>query len=131
MSARTAGGLSLLQGAAFGLPSIPVAMYLHENGRLPWFFGLFEMNGGPWSATYSDDTFIALLLGFLALNMVLALSGWLLWRGHRAGAILNLALLPVEAVFWIGFALPAPWLFGVARLVLIGTAWRTPELKHW
>jgi hypothetical protein len=34
---------------------------------------------------------------------------------RNAGAVLNLGLLPVEAVFWIGFALPVPWLFGIAR----------------
>jgi hypothetical protein len=35
------------------------------------------------------------------------------------------ALLPVEAVFWVGFALPIPWLLGVARVVLMALAWRS------
>lgn len=41
--------------------------------------------------------------------------------------MLNLALLPAEAVFWLGFALPVPWLFGVARVALVALAW--PELE--
>jgi hypothetical protein len=48
-----------------------------------------------------------------------------LWGGSRSGAILSLALLPVEGVFWVGFALPIPWLVGVARVVLIVIAWRS------
>jgi hypothetical protein len=38
--------------------------------------------------------------------------------------VIAVALLPVEAVFWVGFALPIPWLLGVARVVLIVLAWR-------
>jgi hypothetical protein len=34
-------------------------------------------------------------------------------------------LLPVEAVFWYGFALPFPWLIGVLRAVLVALAWKS------
>jgi hypothetical protein len=40
-------------------------------------------------------------------------------------AFLNLVLLPIEAMFWLGFALPIPWLFGIARTTLIPLAWRS------
>ena len=49
-----------------------------------------------------------------------------MWEMRKAGAVLNLGLLPVEAVFWIGFALPVPSLFGIARVALVSLAW--PEL---
>ena len=39
--------------------------------------------------------------------------------------MIAVALLPVEAVFWIGFALPIPSLLGIARVVLIALAWRS------
>ena len=32
-------------------------------------------------------------------------------------------LLPVEALFWYGFALPFPWLIGLLRAALIASAW--------
>jgi hypothetical protein len=60
-----------------------------------------------------------------AVNLVAALAAWLLWGGSKAGALIAVALLPVEAVFWVGFALPIPWLLGVARVVLIALAWRS------
>lgn len=44
--------------------------------------------------------------------------------GRKVGALVNLALLPVEAIFWFGFALPFPWLVGAARAALIAVAWR-------
>ena len=109
--------------AMFGIPAVPVSIYLAENGRLPTLWGLFEMYGGPWSSSVSEDRLTALLLLFLGLTLAAAGSGWLLWAKRKTGAVLNLALLPVEAVFWIGFALPIPWLLGIARVVLVSLAW--------
>lgn len=121
---RTAAITTWAYAAAFGIPTIPVSVFLVEHGRLPELWGLFEMYGGPWSARLSDSTLASLLLGFLALTLVAAWSGWLLWRSRKIGAVLNLALLPVEAMFWIGFALPLPWLIGIARVAMVAGAWR-------
>ena len=110
--------------AGFGLPAIPIAIYhLQTGGRLPSFFGMFEMYGGRWSARYDPGVFAALLVAFLLVAIIVAFSGWLLWQGSRVGAVLNLALLPVEIVFWLGFDLPIPWAIGIARVVLTLLAW--------
>jgi hypothetical protein len=45
----------------------PVAVYLQRQGRLPTFFELFEVYGGPWSSRLEHWTFVWLLLGFLAV----------------------------------------------------------------
>lgn len=37
-----------------------------------------------------------------------SLDAWLVWAGLRSGAVFKLALLSIEAVVWIGFALPLP-----------------------
>lgn len=124
-SARVAAVLTWGYVAGFGLCVIPVSAYLQATGRLPSFFGLFAMYGGPWSSSTSDETFSQLLYAFFALQLVVAWSGRLLWRGERHGAILNLLTLPAEAVFWVGFALPLPWVSGIARIVLLAVAWRS------
>ena len=65
---------------------------------------------------------------FLGVTILAALSAWWLWLGRRSGRALNLALLPIEAIFWLGFALPFPWLCGIARAVLLvgrGRRWVT------
>src|SRR4029453_19171966 len=120
-SARAAAVVTWIYSAGFGIPAIPVAAYLLMKGRLPTFFDLFEMYGGPWFFRVEPRTFGALLGGaFFGVCTLNAWSGWLLWRGRKAGAILNLSLLPVEAIFWLGFALPFPWLCGAARLFFVG-----------
>ena len=37
--------------------------------------------------------------------------------------MLSLVLFPVEAIFWLGFALPIAWIFGIARAALLVLAW--------
>ena len=123
--ARPAAVVTWVYVAAFGVPAIPVAIYLAQRGALPSFYGLFDMYGGPWSARFADGTLLWLLMAFLAVTLVAAWSAWLVWKGSRAGAILNLALLPIEAAFWIGFALPLPWLLGAARAALLIAGWKS------
>ena len=122
--ARIAAILTWVYCAGFGLSAIPVAMVFLRRGRLPVFAGLFEAYGGPWSARLQQRTFIGLLMVFLVVTLVAAWAAWLVWNGSKAGAVLALVLLPVEAVFWVGFALPIPWLIGVARVVYIALAWK-------
>ncbi|WP_377642338.1 hypothetical protein [Oryzobacter terrae] len=122
--ARATALVTWAYAGMFGVPAVPVAVFLVREGRLPSLWGLFDLYGGPWSSSVADDRMVALLVGFAGVVAAAGLSGLLLWRGRRSGAVLNLALLPVEAVFWVGFALPVPWLLGVARVVLVARAWR-------
>ena len=123
--ARIDAVLTWVYAAMFGLPAIPIAVYhLQSGGLLPRFLDLFPMYGGPWSERFDPGTFAALLIAFLLVLMAASFAAWLVWRGSRAGAVLSLALLPVEVVFWLGFALPVPWAIGVARVVLLLVAWR-------
>jgi hypothetical protein len=46
-----------------------------------------------------------------------------LWGGHRLGAQLTLALLPVEVAAWIAFALPILPLLAVGRVILLVIGW--------
>ena len=123
--ARAAAITTWVYAAGFGVPAIPVAVYLVTRGRLPKFLGLFEMYGGPWSSRLKPGPFVALLAGFLVLTGVAGWSARWIWRGRKAGAVLNLTLLPLEAICWVGFALPIPWLAGLARVALLAAGWRS------
>ena len=123
--ARTAAITTWVYAAGFGVPAIPVAVYLVTQGRLPRFLGLFEMYGGPWSSRLKPGPFVALLAGFLVLTGVAGWSARWIWRGRKAGAVLNLTVLPLEAICWVGFALPIPWLAGLARVALLAAGWRS------
>lgn len=120
---KIAAIVTWVYAAGFGIPTIPVAIFLLRNGRLPVFAGLFESYGGPWSARLEPGMFAALLMAFLGVTGVAAWTAWMVWNGSKAGAVLTLIWLLVEAVFWVGFALPIPWLIGVVRLAFIARAW--------
>jgi len=111
--ARTAALVTWTYAAMFGVPAVPVAIFLADKGRLPSLWGLFDMYAGPWSTRFADDRVIALLLVYFGLVLAAVWSAWLLWETRKAGAVLNLGLLPVEAVFWVGFASPFPGCSGL------------------
>ena len=109
--------------AGFGLPAVPVSVYLLRRGSLPWFGDRFPMYGGPWSGRLRVDQFVGLLLSYFGL---MALASWAAGRvrhGSGRGAVVSAGLLPVEAMFWLGFALPIPWILGAARVTLLLAAW--------
>ena len=106
------------------MPAVPVSVYLLRRGSLPWFGDLFPMYGGPWSGRLRDGQFVGLLLGYLGLMAIVSLAAGQVRRGSRRGAVVSAGLLPVEAVFWLGFALPIPWVLGAARVALLAAAWR-------
>jgi hypothetical protein len=60
--------LTWLYAAGFGGSTVPVAVYLRRRGRLPTYFGLFEMYGGPWSSRFGQHAFAWLLMAFLAVT---------------------------------------------------------------
>ena len=80
-------------------------------------------SGRPSNALASELQ--SLLAGFLLVCAAECCAGWLLWGGHRAGAILALTLLSLGALYWWGFALPLPPLFALVRTLLIVRAWST------
>jgi hypothetical protein len=124
--ARIDALLTWVYAAMFGLPAIPIAIHhVNTGGLLPRFLDLFEVYGGPWSDGLGVGAFAALLIAWVLVLTASAFTAWLVWRGSRLGAILSLVLLPVEMIFWFGFALPVPWAFGIARVVLVALAWRS------
>ena len=134
-AARSAAVVTWVYAAGFGIPAVPVAIYVVRRGYLPWFVRLFPMYGvlvGPLSRSLRRDAGRVLRVDDRCL--VRSLAGM---ARSRTGAVVALALLPVEAVFWIGFALPFPWPIGIARAALLvsaaasaGIAARRRGLRH-
>jgi hypothetical protein len=112
-----------LVAAGFGIPAPFVASYLLRERMLPSFMGLFDMYGGGVFDRFSPEAFAVVLGLFAALCALEAHAGWLLWNGERLGALMTLALVPIEVMFWAGFAVPIPPLFAIARLGLLAAGW--------
>lgn len=64
-------------------------------------------------------TSVPLLILFLLVCIAECVAGWLMWGSRRRGAILALAILPLEVVFWIGFSLPFGPPLALVRTILI------------
>ncbi len=123
-SARAAAIVTWAYAAGFGGCALPAAVYLKSHGRLPSFFGLFDMFAGPWFERLPRERFLQLLLLFPVVTGAAAASGVGLWKGRQRGGAMNLAVLGVEAVFWAGFALPIPVAVGTARVALVALSWK-------
>ena len=104
----------------------PAGLVLLRHGRLPGFTGLIEAFGGPWSSRLQPVPFVVLLMAFLLLTVTVTWDAWKVWNGSKAGAVIARVVLPVEADFWVGFALPIPSLVGTARVALLALAWNSP-----
>ena len=120
---RGAAVLFWLIAAGFGVSAFPVAAHLLQQRELPMTMFGFRAYGGGWFERFSPETFAILLGVFVGICAVEAFAGWLLWNGSRTGGILTLALLPLEIVFWSGFAIPIPPVAAVIRLGLLAVGW--------
>ena len=112
-----------LIGLGFGLPTPFAAAQLLREGRLPTFIGAFPMYGGGWLERAPQEWFVVGLALFAAVCAVDAFAAVLLWDGQRLGALLLIATLPFEAIFWSGFALPIPPIFALVRSGLLAAGW--------
>lgn len=100
-----------------------VATYLLRERKLPFLPWGFVAYGGGFFERWSPEVFAALLGLFAALSALELFAGYLLWQGEPLGALITIALLPIEVVFWAGFAVPIPPLIALARIGLLAAGW--------
>jgi hypothetical protein len=120
---RTAAILLWTTAVGFGWFCIPAINNVRSGREIPRAFGFPAYGEGPFERHGIPST-VPLLTGFLIVCVAEAVAGWLVWGGHKSGAILALVLLPIGAVFWWGFALPIPPILALVRTALIVVAWR-------
>ncbi len=61
---------------------------------------------------------------FVVVSGLKLLAAYWLWHGRADGAILQLILLGLSAIFWFAFALPLGPLLGLVQVVLLALAWQ-------
>jgi hypothetical protein len=119
---RVAAILALLSGFGFGLPGLYAIWHMLQGRGIAYVMGYPTYGEGTFEH-FGIKTTIPLLVVFVLVCAAECVAGWMLWTGDQGGAVLALALLPIELTFWIGFSLPFGPLFAVARTILILIAW--------
>jgi hypothetical protein len=115
---KAAAVCSLVLGVGFGLPGAYGAWFYARHGEVWTFLGFPTYGDGPFERS-GLPTSTALIVGFVAVCAAEVVVGVLLWHDATSAPWLALALLPVELVFWIGFALPFGPLLGLVRTALV------------
>ena len=124
IEARLAAILLWVVGFGWAILPVPWLMWwVVVRGRLPVLPLIGEPNSGPFYLQLPHSQFVLLLAASFGLGVAQVWAGWLLWYGDRSGALLQFGLLPIEAIFWYGFALPIPPVLAAARVVLVALAW--------
>ncbi|HWJ82990.1 MAG TPA: hypothetical protein VNS55_12200 [Nocardioides sp.] len=116
-----AAASSALVGLGFGIPCLLGMIHLARTGEVWTFLGFPTYGGGPFERIGVPTT-VPLLGGYLAVCVAELVVAALILLDSPAATALSWALLPLEAVFWIGFALPFGPPFGIARVVLLALA---------
>jgi hypothetical protein len=120
---RLAAAFLWLNGLGFGVFAVPAIRNLLTGRDVPIVMGFKAYGGGPFER-HGLPTSVWLLAAFLLVCVTECVAGYLLWNGHRGGAVLALGLLPFAAVFWWGFALPFGPLLAIPEIALILLNWR-------
>jgi hypothetical protein len=115
---RVAAGQAWIVGLGFGLPGIYGTVYFARHGDIWYFMGFPTYRGEPFEAIGIPTT-VGLLTGFITVCAAEVVAGVLLWKRRRSGLWLSLALLPLEAAYWLGFALPFGPLLGAGRTMAV------------
>jgi hypothetical protein len=110
--------LSLALGLGFGLPCVSGIKHFSRTREVWTFMGFPTYGGGPFESA-GIPTSTPLLSGFLTVCAAEVVLAGLIWKRHRQARLLSVLLLPVEMLFWIGFALPFGPPLGIARTALL------------
>ena len=102
---------------------IPTLLYAFTYQTLPRFGGI-RLMGGPFERLGLDSLIVAGIL-YVIVSALKILAAYWLQNSRMDGAILELVLLGLSTIFWVGFALPLGPLVGISQIILLALAWRT------
>jgi hypothetical protein len=115
--------LVCLDGFGWIIGVIPTLYYASAHRALPRLGGI-RLLSGPFEALGIDALIVAGLM-FVVVSALKFMAAYWLRNSRLEGAILELILLGLSAIFWYGFALPFGPLVGVPQVVLLALVWNT------
>lgn len=109
---------SILAGLGFGIPCVFAIRHFARTGDVWTFMGFPTYGEGPF-VRWGLPASTGLLVAFLVVCIAEVGLGVMILTNAPHTQLLGLVLLPVEMVFWIGFALPLGPVLGLARVGLL------------
>ena len=109
---------SIVLGLGFGIPALAGTVHFARTGEVWTLFGFPTYGGGPFERI-SLTTSVPLLIAFTLVCAAEVGVGVLLLLDVPHASTFAHLLLPIELVFWVGFALPFGPPLGIARSVLL------------
>lgn len=106
-------------GWTFGV--LPVLKYAHSHRDLPTI-GRIRLLSGPME-TLGIEAIIVTGIVFVVVSGLKLLAAYWIWQARLDGAILEIILLGLSAIFWYAFQLPFGWLGGIIQIVLLALVW--------
>lgn len=106
-------------GWAFGV--LPVLKYAQTHRDLPTVGGI-RLLGGPMEALGIEAVIVTGIV-FVVVSGLKLLAAYWLWQARLDGAILEIILLGLSAIFWYAFELPLGPVGGVIQIVLLALVW--------
>jgi hypothetical protein len=104
-----------------GVP--PTLFYALKRRALPELGGI-RLMGGPFEALGLDGLIVSGLI-FTVVSALKLLAAYWVRAGRLDGAVLELILLGLSAIFWYGFALPLGPIVGTVQVAVLLLAWRS------
>jgi len=107
-------------GWIFGI--LPPMYYAYIHRSFPTWMGIKLLDGGPFGKLGIEAAILAGII-FIIVSALKLLAAYWVWNSRMDGAILELILLGLSAIFWYGFALPFGPPIGVAQIILFILCW--------
>jgi hypothetical protein len=102
---------------------IATMQFAYTHRALPTVFGI-RLYSGPFEALGLDQWMVTGLVYAVVNGLKIMAATWI-WHSRMDGAILDLILVGLSAIFWYGYALPYGVLVGVAQLALVALTWNS------
>lgn len=116
-------GMVVFDALAWILGVLPVLKYALTHRTLPTVGGI-RLLGGPIEVM-GIETVIVTGIVFVVVSGLKLLAAYWIWRARLDGAVLEVILLGLSAIFWYAFELPFGWLSGLIQIVLLALVWNS------
>lgn len=108
-------------GWAFGV--LAVMKYALAHRTLPTI-GRMRLLSGPIEGLGIEAVIVTGVV-FVVVSALKLLAAYWIWQERMDGAILEIILLGLSAIFWYAFALPFGPLGGVIQIILLALVWKS------